>query len=134
MEKNKVKNKKNRWVFALATIFWLGVIFLFSSEPNLRSSFSYEADLVLRKFAHIAEYFILTFLIYKALSIRKARSNLLLVSFLLALIAAVFDEYHQMFVVGREGAFRDVMFDAVGIIFAIYFIFRKLKNGKRKNN
>ena len=134
MEKNKVKNKKNRWVFALATIFWLGVIFLFSAEPNLRSPFSYEADLVLRKFAHIAEYFILTFLIYKALSVGKAKSNLLLVSFLIALIGAVFDECHQMFVAGREGAIRDVLFDAVGILFAIYFIFRKSKNGERKNN
>lgn len=133
MKKNKLKKDNNRTVFVLGTIFWLGIIFLFSAEPNLQSPFSHNTDLILRKTAHIAEYFILTFLLWKAL-LPRVRSNLLLVVFLLALSGAVLDECHQMFVAGREGTLRDVLFDMVGILSAIYFIIRKSKNEKGKKH
>ncbi|MBI3335026.1 MAG: VanZ family protein [Candidatus Portnoybacteria bacterium] len=42
-------------------------------------------------------------------------SSLLRLAFFLALLWAISDEYHQLFVEGREGTFRDVMIDAIGI-------------------
>jgi VanZ family protein len=130
MKKEKKNNHRRSLIFVLGTILWLSVIFLFSAEPNLRSPFSYGVDLVLRKIAHITEYIILTVLVWKAVSSRT-KNNLLLAVFLIVFSAAVLDECHQLFVMGREGSLRDVLFDAIGIISAIYFISRKEKNEKR---
>lgn len=131
MKKKPSKEKKYRVVFVLGLIFWLGIIFLFSSEQNLRSSFSYNIDLVLRRTAHIVEYFILTFLIYKVLFFFKKPS--LKSIFLLSLSYAFLDEWHQSFIVGREGTVRDVAFDLVGILLGLYFI-RKLKENRIEVN
>ncbi len=129
MKKDNRKNSRRSLVFVLGAILWLSVIFLFSAEPNLRSPFSYNVDFVLRKIAHIVEYLILTVLVWKAL-LPRAKGNLLLAVFLIVLSAAVLDECHQLFVAGREGTLRDVLFDAGGIFIAWYFIIRK-KNEKR---
>lgn len=126
MKKKDRNNRRRSLVFILGAILWLSVIFLFSSEPNLRSSFPYNVDLVLRKIAHIIEYFILTVLLYKALQ-PSLKKHLLVGVVLLALGWAIFDEWHQLFVAGREGALRDVLFDAGGIFIARYFIIRKTK-------
>ncbi|MFA5994219.1 MAG: VanZ family protein [Parcubacteria group bacterium] len=125
-KKKEQKNSRNSLVFVLGSILWVSIIFLFSSKPNLHSPFSYNADFILRKIAHIMEYMILTGLAWKAL-LPRAKSNLLLVVFLLVFSAAVLDECHQLFVVGREGSLRDVLFDTGGIFLAWYFIGRKTK-------
>ena len=130
-KKSKIKYQI---IFVLGLIFWLGVIFLFSSEQSLHSPFSHNVDLFLRKMAHILEYFILTFFVYWALFFFK--NNLLLSIFLVALSYAFFDEWHQSFVIGREGTLRDVLFDLVGIFLGVYFInkqrrFLPLKSQKK---
>jgi hypothetical protein len=131
VKKKQTKGKKYRIIFVLGLILWLGIIFLFSSEQNLHSSFSYNVDLILRKIAHIIEYFILTFLVYKALFFFKNHS--LTSIFLVSLSYAFLDEWHQSFVVGREGTIRDVAFDLIGILLCVYFI-RKLKKDKTTVN
>ncbi|MBI4308900.1 MAG: VanZ family protein, partial [Candidatus Omnitrophica bacterium] len=45
-------------------IVWAGVIFYCSSMPNLKTGLA--EDSILRKMAHVIEYFILTFLLYRA--------------------------------------------------------------------
>lgn len=45
-------------------VAWAGVIFFFSSIPDLKSGL--ECDFFLRKAAHVMEYFILAFLLYRA--------------------------------------------------------------------
>lgn len=108
-------------------IVWAGVIFYFSSIPNLKTGFEY--DFLLRKIGHIVEYFILTFLLYRAF---KGSFNLNVLSLfmypvMLAFIYAVSDEIHQYFVLNRFCSVRDVLIDSVGIVG--FYILLRIKKG-----
>lgn len=107
-------------------VVWAGVIFFFSSIPDLKSGLEY--DFLLRKMVHIAEYFIFTFLLYRAFSGSFNMNPLRLFMYpaVLALLYAVSDEIHQYFVVGRSCAAQDVLIDSIGIIgFCILIRIRK---------
>ena len=101
----------------LVVVLWLAVIFYFSNQPNLKSEFQPFWDLVLRKGAHMAEYFVLTFLLFRALNQCKlSLRNLFIVSALCSLAYAISDEFHQSFVGGRVASPIDVSIDSFGII------------------
>jgi VanZ family protein len=91
----------------LPVLVWAGVIFAFSSVPNLGTGLG-GWDLVLRKLAHTAEYAILGALLVRA----TGRSWLALG---LGVLYATSDELHQTFVRGRHGSPIDVAIDAVGL-------------------
>jgi len=97
-------------------IVWMAVIFFFSSIPDLNSGLKY--DFVLRKIAHIAEYFILTFFLYRAFKGTFDMKAACLFVWLAALsfFYAISDEIHQSFVPGRACAIGDVLIDSVGIL------------------
>jgi len=98
-------------------IIWMGVIFFFSGLPDLNSGLKY--DFFLRKMAHITEYFILTFLFYRAFKGSFAINNLLYFfayPAFLSVIYAISDEFHQSFVPGRTCCIRDVLIDTIGIV------------------
>jgi VanZ family protein len=103
-----------RW---LAVVLWMGVIFAFSATPSLRSPFEPFFDFILRKLAHMAEYGVLTALLFTALRIHITRDGrALLIAALVAVLYAFSDEWHQSFVPGREGSLRDVSIDALGVL------------------
>jgi VanZ family protein len=102
-----------RWV---AVLLWMGGIFVLSSIPSLHSPFALLSDFILRKLAHIGVYTGLTVLLFLALqqhtdSTRRAW----LLAILLAGAYALADEWHQTIVPGRQGSFRDVGIDMLGI-------------------
>lgn len=100
---------------------WMAVIFYFSDQPDLKSGLPGEWDFIFRKLAHIAEYFILTWLLVLALAggkITKRRAFIFAGS--IALFYAASDEVHQLFVAGRAGAVKDVIIDGIGILAALY--------------
>lgn len=110
----------------LPAVLWAGVIFYFSSIPDLKSGL--EFDFFLRKAAHITEYLIFTFLLYRAFngSFKINPLRLFMYPAVLALLYAVSDEIHQYFVVGRNCAVQDVLIDVIGIIgFCIFIRIRK---------
>lgn len=87
-----------------------------------------------RKGAHITEYFLLTLCIFLPLRVwipqktekeKKLRFFLhdLLPTFLLSVICAAADEFHQTFVPGRCGTPTDVLVDSVGVILACSILF-----------
>jgi len=97
-------------------IIWVGLIFCLSSIPNLKTSLEY--DFILRKIAHAVEYFILTFLLYRAF---KGSFNMDIFQFFiypatLSFFYAVSDEFHQSFVSSRSASIRDVLIDTIGIL------------------
>src|SRR4030042_1745839 len=101
--------------FWLPLILWMGVIFFFSSVPDLKSGL--KDDFILRKIAHIIEYAILAFLFIRALKQEKTGfAKTLIFSIILSLFYALSDEYHQTFVLGRHGSFKDVGIDSIGIL------------------
>lgn len=122
-------------VYWLPVFLWMGVIFYFSSIPDLTPNFSEEAmNIFTSKLAHIVEYAILTLLLLRAVKRQPSLSfqTMFQIIFILALLYAVSDEYHQLFVQGREGTFRDIMIDSVGItLIPLYFTTKK---EWRKNN
>ena len=97
-------------------VVWAGVIFYFSAIPYLKTNLEY--DFFLRKIAHILEYLILTFFLYRALkgSFNLNALRLFVYPFALSFIYAMSDEIHQYFVPGRSCSFKDVLIDTVGIL------------------
>ena len=97
-------------------VLWMGLIFFFSSIPNLKSDLEY--DFFLRKLAHITEYFILTLLAQRALkgTFHLNRFYLFVYPVLFSFLYAMSDEFHQTFVTGRHGCVQDVMIDGIGIL------------------
>jgi VanZ family protein len=118
--------------FWLPVIIWAGVIFVLSSIPSLKTNL--EQDFLLRKIAHMVEFAILAFLLYRAL--RKENlvfSKSLILSIIFSLLYAFSDEFHQLFVQGRHGSLKDVGIDSVGIFIFSLACYYKNKRLKSKN-
>lgn len=84
--------------------------------------------LLIRKLAHVSEYFLLTLLIYFPIHVllpiqKNTVFKKLLFSSLLTVIFAALDEFHQTFVDGRSGNPIDVMIDSIGIVIAVLLLF-----------
>jgi len=108
-------------------IVWLGVIFYFSNIPDLKTGLEY--DFLLRKMAHLTEYFILTFLLHRAFSgsFNINAFRLFIYPVIFSLLYAISDEIHQYFILGRGCSAKDVLIDAIGIIG--FYVFIKFKKG-----
>ncbi len=93
---------------------WAGVIFYFSSIPNLNSGLG-KWDWILRKGCHIGEYALLAGFLMRAIRGTWPLSNRRLVTLCLSLILvyAIADEFHQSFVPGRGMSARDVLIDVM---------------------
>ena len=95
---------------------------------------------VIRKIAHATEFAILTLFSYIALSSTNKISNKtsyaespvklmrsdnemnIVFTLWFAILNAIFDEYHQLFVSGRDGAIKDVLIDLTGIITVLIIV------------
>jgi VanZ family protein len=92
---------------------------------------------IIRKCAHLTEYFILSLLILRG--IRAGRHGMRLAWAVLAILLvagyASLDEFHQRFVPGRTPAFTDVLIDttggaaaqAIAALFAMWFHVREVR-------
>ena len=87
----------------------MAVIFFLSAQPDLNSGLG-GWDTVLRKLAHMVEFGLLWFLVWRALDYRHAAAA---VAF--TLLFAASDELHQSFVDGRVGSPVDFCIDAAGV-------------------
>lgn len=97
-------------------------------------------ETVIRKIAHVLEYAIMTVLSFMAVRftnrvsqtrsyaespvklIKSDNEMYIAFSMWLSLLTAVVDEYHQLFVDGRDGSIRDVLIDSIGIIIVLIII------------
>ena len=84
-----------------------------------------------RKIAHITEYLILGILMFNALK----QFNILNIyyAFILCVLYSCTDEFHQLFINGRSGSFRDVLIDTIGILLGTY-LYKILVIKKKKVN
>jgi len=76
-------------------------------------------DFIIKKTAHVGEYAILYFLLWRA--IKKGW----IIPLVLGLIYALSDEYHQSFVPGRTATLRDAGFDLSGMLIMLYALKNK---------
>ncbi len=109
------------------TLFWMSIIFLFSSRPTTPASQVFWQDFLIKKTAHFIEYFILAVLLYRSLksTIRLNLISLLLLTLTITIAYAASDEYQQSFVPGREPRLRDIAIDSLGVVTAIGFVYRR---------
>ena len=101
----------------LPPIVWMGLIFSMSSRQSIGISEEFIVNFIVFKFLHIVEYAFLYFLFLRAF--RKYLSKNSKWAYLFAAIAAILfaisDEFHQIFVPTRQGSPRDIGIDTIGI-------------------
>lgn len=128
----------------LFIIIWLLVIFLFSNQDGSTSTsltngilekylFFVDSDIffmIIRKMAHITEYFILGILVLNFINEFKVDKKII-ISILICFILASFDEFHQLFIPDRTGCLLDVFIDMIGASLGI-LILSLIKNHKKQ--
>ena len=116
-------------VYWLPPIALMIAIFLMSSRESIAVTEEFVKDFIIFKSLHVAEYALLTFLLFRALinttSLRL--KDVLIISTLLAFLYGFTDEIHQTFVPTRQGSVRDVLIDGIGIFGMIHFIRERTK-------
>ena len=159
-----MKLKKISWIPAIIVMI---IIFAFSSKPADSSNESsmtvadrilsaYETttqvqieteqryqvletmNMIVRKGSHFCEYALLAVAIAFHFFVHGLTGmRLLLLSVTLSAVYAATDEFHQTFIPGRSGQFRDVMIDTSGatagmlFFFIILMIYQTHRNKKR---
>lgn len=118
-----------KYICFIPAIIILGAIWYWSDQPGLKSDYVPIIDFFLRKGAHILEYFILYLALFWAFLPQKFSSLSLpeihLIhkqTFILAFLATLLDEWHQTWVLGREGKPIDLLFDIIGFLIAYILI------------
>ena len=98
---------------------------MFSSQPG-EESLKISNDLIVRKLGHFSEYMALGFFSFCYLSNFFIQNNnkrdfkkTVILSFFFSIIYASSDEFHQSFVVGRDGNIIDVLIDSSGALVGI---------------
>ncbi len=144
MKKNRSFKKLIPW---LLIILWMAVIYRFSAEEgtvsggrskNIAKAVQQTVKLlpdslksgrqgvntiefVIRKSGHVLEYFVLSLLILTAIARNKKYKKLAyILAFLIPMIYAILDEYHQTFIPWRDGKLSDVFIDGAGVVLGIF--------------
>lgn len=147
------KVRKN--INLLLVIGWMCFIFYMSNKPaevsngqsdfvlnllssiglNLNSVFGNFSITIIRKGAHITEYLILFLLLYNYLKDYFINKKLYIICFIIVIIYACTDEFHQLFIPGRAGKITDVIIDSTGAMIGILIMYLKSKIGidKKRN-
>ena len=143
------------FIFWVLTLSWIVTIYYMSAQTGAQSSqmsrgfvsalneifgLNIQDDGVVRMAAHAAEFALLTFLSYMALSSTNKISNKtsyaespvklmrsdnemnIIFTLWFTILNAIFDEYHQLFVMGRDGSIVDVLIDLIGIVIVLAII------------
>ena len=150
--------KKRKW-WILAAVLWMLTIFTFTQlpfstgentsevihkvvgteHPSLDSANDADGqidllNLMVRKTTHILVFGFLAFLLFKSLEVYRFSY---LFSWVLTILYAMSDEYHQSFMPGRTASIKDVfLFDSVGafvFLLVTFFIVRKNRRRLKQN-
>ena len=144
-------------IYIILSITCMGIIFYFSSRNTIESNSAsknlirnvidkYESitgkninkeslvtklNYPIRKLAHFSIYFLLGLVVY-SLFLHTNMKHKLLFSILTCVVYALFDEIHQLFVLGRTGQVLDVFIDSMGSIIGMLII-KTLTNSKTRH-
>lgn len=161
MEKlERKKNLKDIFlfvIFLILVLFWMGVIFKFSSANGEKSTGTSRSslekiitlfnknidkerldeivikyDVVLRKFTHFSGYLVggvLLYFMYFYLNklINNGLVYIKVYSVITGSLYAISDELHQYFVPGRSGEIKDVLLDSSGVITGVFLVWLLFK-------
>lgn len=133
-----MKNKKLVLAWILLAL-WMAFIFYMSScNGNVSSDqsgtivyilhnilgidYSDKLIFIIRKCAHVSEFFILGILVINLISKYNVKYSYL-ISFIICVLYASIDEFHQLFVPGRSGQVTDVLIDLIGVVLGLLLVF-----------
>ena len=113
---------------AKALLLWgpvlgqMALIFYFSAQPS--GSSVLEQFPVSAPVGHLGGYFLLGLFLYRAINRGSFAWKLRTAFFTMAcgVIYAASDEFHQLFVPGREATLTDIGFDALGILIFLLLV------------
>lgn len=123
---------KNPITRLLPAFLMMLAIFLFSARPSEGLPFSW-FDHVVNKGGHVIGYAMLAMAYWRALDFKDRRRWFV---WLLAVLYAVTDEYHQSFVAGRHGTALDVLvYDNFGALISLWVanVYVKQKQPNQEN-
>ncbi|ELC8444103.1 VanZ family protein [Clostridium perfringens] len=140
-------NKRKKIIAWILIVFWMAFIFFMSNQPgdvsskqsdfvvflmdmlgiDLNSRFGDLSTLIIRKGAHFTEYMILYFLAFNLLRLYISKKKAYIYSLFIVFGYACTDEFHQLFIEGRSGQFKDVLIDTSGGTFGMVLIYLKNK-------
>lgn len=118
-------------------------IFSLKLSAPVFADYAESMQLFVRKTAHVTEYFLLTLSFFLPLRVWLPRTaetekcfllRYLLPTFLLSVLGAAADEFHQSFVPGRCGTPIDVLVDSIGIFLACGILLFFHHRSKRREN
>lgn len=125
----------------LLAVLWMGFIFYMSHQPAKISSVQSDNvvhiikkvskneeienninSFIVRKGAHMFLFCVLAILFFGSAYNGDNILKSVFIALLLAFLYACSDEYHQTFVVGRSGQFKDVLIDFSGAFIGILIV------------
>ena len=140
-----MKNKRLVLAWTLL-ILWMLFIFIMSSFNGVMSSNqsgsiavliynlfdisdTEKVSFIVRKCAHVSEFFILGILVINLVSKYNVK-HIYFISFIICVLYASSDEFHQLFVPGRSGQVTDVLIDLIGVVLglSIYCLIKYFKS------
>ena len=139
-----MKNFVNRY---FPVMVWAGLIFFFSSLQTIPSPQDTVLNFILKKSAHIFEYAVLYWLMFRAVNFDRLSGEVypakqnpapqdetshkkFLTPLIFTLLYAIFDEIHQSFVPNRHAKIHDVGFDSVGALLTIWRLYHLRNSGQ----
>lgn len=147
-------SQKNEWLYWAPPIFWMGMIFLFSTDlfsgSNTGGVFYKVFHLIfsdmtqeqfapwnfaIRKLSHFTEYAILSMVLFRAFrfgSPLRWRWKWAVSALVVVAIYSLLDEYHQTFTHNRVGSVYDSMIDTAGGTTALLLLSIKRRWGGKE--
>jgi VanZ family protein len=119
------KATKAVFVYWTPVAIWMAIIFFLSSRASITVSPEYWLNFLFFKTLHVIEYAILFILLVRATRSYTA-------AFVLTLLYATTDEFHQQFVPSREGRVRDVIIDGIGAGLVWYYLVKQLPKAPQR--
>lgn len=130
-----------KYISIALVIIWMSIVFMLSSQTgkkseNTSNNFTkaiFKNDIsdeqvrnlsyIVRKIAHFTLYTIGGILICLCLLLNiKSTKYIYFISFVIGLIYAITDEFHQLFIPNRSGEIKDVIIDSLGILLGVSFV------------
>ena len=116
---------------SVPAVLMMIAIFLFSARPSIDEPSNIWLHII-SKAGHVIGYAMLTLSLWRGFAFNAKRIWL---AWLLALLYAITDEYHQSFVPGRHPAFFDVVvYDNLGALISVWFAGRFSKQKQPVGN
>lgn len=110
------KISKEKEFYIAMTFLIAVVIFLFS---DISTPIKNKTGLNLSTLYHLAVFFAFTFFLALSIKSKQLNKKTIAIVFLISLIYAISDEFHQLFVIGRFASIKDILIDMIGSSLAL---------------